>query len=40
MGCTNNNSSLFFRIGLVNRKVSAGEKYGSPKPAEKVGKDF
>lgn len=40
MGCTNNNSSLYFRIGLFNRKVSAGEKYGSPKAAEKVGKDF
>lgn len=40
MGCTNNNSSLYSRIGLVNRKVTAGEKYGSLKPAEKVGKDL
>lgn len=40
MGGTKNDSSLYFRIGLVNRRVSAGEKYGSLKPAEKVGKDL
>lgn len=31
---------VYFHLELAWLKVSAGEKYGSLKPAEKVGKDL